>query len=546
MKNAMIVAPQPEAVEAGAEVLARGGNAVDAAVACAFVQGVVDPQMAGIGGFGSMQVYMPERGIHQILEFYARAPLTARPDMWTDKLRGQSRDGFAFLLDGQVSEIGYGAVCTPGSLKGYEEALQRYGTMDWRDVIAPAVAHARQGFMVRPHVHWYWSLDQSASGQVNPADKLRFSRTGRAVYFRPDGSLKRPGDIVSNPDLTRTLERIAAAGGSNIFYRGEIAGEIAADMERNGGPISTADLAAYELSVTDPLWGTYRGHRIATSPPPGSGMSMLQLLHILDHIDIRSLEHGSADHVRVLAEAMKRMTLDKDRHAGDPAYAAIPVGQLISSGYCGQLARAILNGERARVSRLDRDTCRDTTHVSVVDGRGNAVALTHTLGSPSGAITDGLGFMYNGTMSRFDPRPGRTGSIAPGKRRASSAAPTIVFRDETPFIVMGAPGGSYIAPAMAQGLMNVIDFGMSMLEAVSAPRIVAVSDSIDVSNRVTRRTTDALTADGYDVKRSWQSYPFAALHGIRIDDGRCSGGADPQRDGMALSVPCDELGSRPA
>jgi gamma-glutamyltranspeptidase / glutathione hydrolase len=532
--TAMIVAPQPEAVEAGALVLKRGGNAVDAAIACAFMQGVVDPQMAGIGGFGSMHVYM-HGGAHEVLEFYARAALAATPDMWRDLLVGQSRDGFAFLLKGGASEIGYLAACTPGSVKGYATALERYGTFEWADVIKPAIATARRGFMVRPHVHWFWTQDQSATGQVNTIDKLRFSKTGREIYFKPNGAVKRPGDIVINPDLARTLERLAAAG-PDIFYRGEIAGEIAADMAANGGLIGQDDLAKYELSVAKPLWGEYRGRRIATSPPPGSGVSMLQLLHILDHFDVRSVEHGSAEHLVLLAEAMKRMTIDKDRHLGDPAYVDVPVQRLLSRDYCGSLAEQIRRGERAEVTRLRDNSSRDTTHVSVIDGKGNAVALTHTLGSPSGAITDGLGFMYNGTMSRFDPRPGRAGSIAPGKRRASSAAPTIVFKDDRPSIVMGAPGGSYIAPSMAQGLMNVIDFGMSMSDAVAAPRIAAVSNVIDVSNRVPHYVTDEITRRGYEVKRSPQSYAFAALHGVRVDGARLEGGADPQRDGMALAV----------
>jgi len=532
--TAMIVAPQPEAVEAGALVLKRGGNAVDAAIACAFMQGVVDPQMCGIGGFGSMHVYMAG-GAHEILEFYARAPLKATPDMWREQLVGQSRDGFAFLLKGGASEIGYLAPCTPGSVKGYATALERYGTLSWADVIAPAVAMAKRGFMVRPHVHWFWTQDQSATGQVNTLDKLRFSKTGRDIYFRPDGAPKRPGEIVVNADLARTLE-LLAAGGPDAFYRGEIAQRISADMAANGGLISTDDLAAYQLSVAEPLWGSYRGHRVATSPPPGSGVSMLQLLHILEHFAVGAMEHNSAEHVTLLAEAMKRMTIDKDRHLGDPAYVDVPVQRLLSRDYCGTLADEIRRGERAEVKRLSDRSSRETTHVSVIDGKGNAVALTHTLGSPSGVITDGLGFMYNGTMSRFDPRPGRAGSIAPGKRRASSAAPTIVFKDEKPAIVMGAPGGTYIAPSMAQGLMNVIDFGMSMSEAVAAPRIVAVSNSIDVSNRVPHYVTDAVARQGYEVKRSPQSFAFAALHGIRVNGARLEGGADPQRDGMALAV----------
>lgn len=536
MKNGMIVAPQPEAVEAGAVVLERGGNAIDAAIACAFMQGVVDPLMAGIGGFGSMQLYMPSRGVHQIVEFYAKASLSATPDMWADKLTGQSRDGFAFLLEGGISEFGHLAVCTPGSVKGYDFALSRYGTMDWADVIAPAIAMARDGFMVRPHMHWFWTQDQKGTGQVNTSDKLRYSETGRRLYFRPDGSAKRPGDIVANPDMADTLERLAR-GGADLFYHGELAQEIAADFAKHGGLISLDDLAAYELSVAEPIWGSYRGHRISTSPPPASGMLMLQILAMLEHFEIGGLVHGDVEHVALLAEAMKRMTIDKDRYMGDPAYVDVPVARLLSKAHAAAQAQSIRRGERAEVKRLERSSSRETTHVSVVDRHGNAVALTHTLGSPSGAITEGLGFIYNGTMSRFDPRPGHAASIAPGKRRSSSAAPTIVFRDEKPFIVMGAPGGSFIAPAMAQGIMNVVDFGMSMLEAVAAPRIVAVSNAIDVSNRIRRSVTDALAARGYDVKRSAQSYPFAALHGIRIDDGLCTGGADPQRDGMALSVP---------
>ncbi|MBS7809765.1 gamma-glutamyltransferase [Roseococcus pinisoli] len=530
----MIVAPQPEAVEAGALVLKRGGNAVDAAIACAFVQGVVDPLMCGIGGFGSMQVYMPKRGVHQVLEFYARAPLASRPEMWLDKLLGQSRDGFAFLLEGGISEQGWLAVCTPGNVAGYAEALSRWGTLDWAEAMAPAIAEARRGVMVRPHMHWFWSQDQSGSGQVNTADKLRLTKTGREVYFRPDGSLKRPGDMLHNPDLTRTLERLAK-GGPELFYRGELAQEMAADFAAQGGLIAEEDFAQFKLSAVEPIWGSYRGHRIATNPPPSSGLSMIELLNILENFDLAALEHNGAEHVRLLAEAMKRMTLDKDAHMGDPAYVDVPVARLTSKEHAAAHAAEIRAGERATVKRLDRSQ-RETTHVSVVDAEGNAVALTHTLGSPSGAITEGLGFMWNGTMSRFDPRPGRAGSIAPGKRRSSSAAPTIVFRDNRPFIVIGAPGGSYIAPAVAQGIMNVIDFGMPMAEAVAAPRVMGVSDSIDVANRVPRHVTDALEAEGYSVKRSWMSYAFAALHGIRIEGTRLEGGADPQRDGMALRV----------
>ncbi|AJD44430.1 gamma-glutamyltransferase [Rhizobium sp. SEMIA 4085] len=535
MKNATIVAPQPEAVEAGAEVLERGGNAIDAALACAFVQGVVDPQMAGIGGFGSMHVYMPRKGVHEVLEFYARAPLKATPDMWLDKIKHQSRDGFGYVLDGNISDIGYLAVCTPGSLKGYETALKDYGTFDWGDLIKPAVRLAREGFMIRNHMHWYWAKDQSADGFANTIDKLRFSDTGRRVYFHEDGSLKNVGELLFNKDMADTLERIARSGGSDIFYHGELAEEIAADFKSNGGLIDQEDLARYELSRMVPVWGEYRGNRIATSPPPGSGFPMLELLHIMEEFDVGSMQHSSAEHVRILFEAMKRMTIDKDAHMGDPTYVDVPYEKLLSREHAQAHALAIKAGEIASVDRLERSQ-RDTTHISVIDKDGNAAAMTHTLGSPSGAITAGLGFMYNGTMSRFNPVPGKPGSIAPGKRRPSSAAPTIVFKDGKPSIVIGAPGGSYIAPAVAQCLMNMIDFDMSVLEAVSAPRIVGVSNTIDICNRIRHSVESDLQAQGYKVARSPQTYAFAAVHAIKIEGGVSKGAADPQRDGMAISV----------
>ncbi|CAM4391448.1 gamma-glutamyltransferase [Bordetella muralis] len=534
-RNATIVAPQPEAVEAGAAVLERGGNAVDAALACAFVQGVVDPQMTGIGGFGSMHVYMPKRGIHEMLEFYALAPIAATPDMWLDKLVGQSRDGFGFILKDNISEIGYLACCTPGALKGYETALKDYGTWDWADLIQPAIRYAEEGFMIRPHMHWYWAKDQRGDGQINTIDKLRFSETGRRVYFHEDGSLRRVGDRLKNPDLANTLRRIAQSGSSDIFYHGEIAQQIAADFARHGGLIGRDDLAQYSVSRAEPVWGSYRGKRIASSPPPGSGFPMIELLHILENFDIASMRHGSTEYVRTLFEAMKRMTIDKDAHMGDPAYVDVPVEKLLSKEHAAALADEIKRGERANVERLDLSQ-RDTTHISVIDKEGNAVAMTHSLGSPSGAITDGLGFMYNGLMGRFDPRPGKPASIAPRKRRASSAAPTIVFEGDRPIIVIGAPGGSYIAPTVAQGLINMIDYGMGIHEAVSAPRLVGVSNSIDICNRIRRSVVDELSREGYSVVRSPQTYAFAALHGIRIDNGLSAGAADPQRDGMAISV----------
>lgn len=532
----MIVAAQPEAAEVGADILRRGGNAVDAAIACAFSQGVVDPQMCGIGGFGAMQICMPQRGVHTVLEFLARAPLSATAGMWADRFVGQTRDGFVFLLSDHANELGHLAAGTPGNVAGYCEALSRFGTMALPEVVAPAIRQAREGFMVRPYVHYYWAIDQRATGQVNTEDKLRLSETGRAVYFHPDGSLKRPGDVVANPDLARTLERIAA-GGAEAFYTGEIAREIAADMAASGGLITLEDLAAYRVREKAPIWGAYRGLRIAGNPPAAGGASLIELLQILEGFDLASLRHNGPEHIRILAEAMKWMTIDKDAHMGDPDFVDVPLDRLLSPAYAAGLAARIRAGEKARVPRseLAKDP-PDTTVCCVMDEEGNAVTITHTLGQPSGAITPGLGFMYNGTMSGFDPRPGRAASIAPGKARGSAMAPTIVFEGERPVIAMGAPGGTFIVPAIAQALSNVVDFGMSMADAVAAPRIVCLSDTIDVSNRVQRGVTDELQAMGYAVARSYQSFAFGAPHGVKAEGAGWSGGADPQRDGMAIAV----------
>ncbi|HKX07440.1 MAG TPA: gamma-glutamyltransferase [Stellaceae bacterium] len=530
----MIVAPQPEAVEAGALALKRGGNAIDAAIACAFMQGVVDPQMVGVAGFGVMQIYMPRRNVHLHLDFHARCPASVTPTMWADLIEGEARDGFGFLLKGKVNDVGYQAVAVPGNLRGYEEALKEFGTMDWADVIRPAIEAAREGFIVRPHVYGMWIQKESKFGRVDLVDKLRSTEAGRKIYFHPDGTLKFMGDRIANPDMARSLERIAQ-GGADLFYKGEMAEEIAADMARNGGRVTLEDLRNYKTTRSAPVWGSYRGHRIAGAPPPAGGTLVVEMLQILENFDVRKLGHNSPTFIRVLAEAMKLATIDKDQHVGDPAFVQVPLDRLLAKSYARELAAKIESGEKAHVERLNQEK-HGTTHISVADEEGNVVSMTHTLGAPSGVITAGLGFMYNGSMSVFDPRPGRTGSLAPGKARFSSMSPTIVFKDDKPVIAIGAPGGTYISGSVAQGIVNVIDFEMSMVEAVSAPRISVTSDIIDVSNRIPRFVTSEVEAMGYRVARSYMSYAFAGVHGIKIENGRWSGGADPQRDGMALEV----------
>ena len=264
---------------------------------------------------------------------------------------------------------------------------------------------------------------------------------------------------------------------------------------------------------------------------------LLQMLNILEQFDLRSLEHNSAAYLRIVSEAMKRAVADKEAHVGDPAFVQVPVDRLLSKEYAKAVAAEIRAGRRLRIDRVGLGEPKDTTHVAVIDRDGNAVTMTHTLGMPSGVITDGLGFMYNGAMSVFDPRPGRPGSVAPGKSRFSAICPTLVFGSEGLRAAIGAPGGAQIAIGVMQGLVNLLEFGMSMSDAVAAPRFSATSHIIDVTMRIPTFVTDELERDGYTIARNPNTFDVAAVHGIEVrPDGSLHGGADPGHDGMALAV----------
>ncbi len=533
--EAMIVAAQAEAAEAGALVLQAGGNAVDAAIACALVQGVVDPLMTGIAGFGSAGIYFPSKNFHKYLDFHAPAPASARPDMWEQLIEGEARDGFGFILKGRVNDVGYQSICVPSSLKAYHEAHSKFGVLPWRDIVTPAIEWAERGWMVRPHVELFWS-DPGMMGRASGLERLAFTSSGRRLYCRDDGTPKRVGDRIQNPEYANTL-RLIAEGGSDVFYRGELGERIVRDMREHGGLITSHDLSNYKPVWRDPLRGTYRGYDITTNNPPGGGIMLVEMLNILECFDLSQIGHNSVEYLRVVCEAMKRATVDKDRHVGDPAFFEVPVEKLTSKDYATEMARDIKAGVKANVPRFNSGfESKDTTQVSVVDRDGNCVTMTHSLGMPSGVITDGLGFFYNGCMGVFDPRPGRAGSITPGKARFTSLCPSIVFHDGKPYLVIGAPGATQIAMGVLQAILNVVDFNMTMTEAVSAARFSATSNAIDVSNRIIHGITRQLESDGYEVIRSPYTFGFAAVHGIRIVGNSFDGGADPGHDGIALPV----------
>ncbi len=535
MIRGMVCAPQPEAVEAGTDALRKGGNAVDAAIACALVQTAVDPLMCGIAGFGSIHLYLPGMGVHRCLDFHARAPEAVREDMWADLIEAECGDGFGFILAGRVNEVGYQAIATPESLRAYGAALSRFGTMTLKELLDPAIAYAEEGFLIRPHVHRFWTQVEPA-GRVDHIEYLRASPAAARIYLAEAGDIREPGGILKNPDMAASLSRIAEDG-VEAFYEGEIAKAIVADMDRNGGLLTLADLKNVEPEETEPLWGDYRGFRIATNPPPGGGVMVLEMLNILENFDLVGMGHNSPDYIATVAEAMKIATVDKDRHVGDPRFVDVPLERLLDKTFAKEKADAIKTGEIAHVPRLQKGADqRDTTHVCVIDEAGNCVSMTHSLGMPSGVVTEGLGFMYNGCMSVFDPRPGNTGSLAPGKARFTAMAPTIVFEGDQPLLLIGAPGGTYITMGVLQGILNVLDFGMDAQQAVSAPRFSATSDIIEITNRMPRSVEAALRSRGYDVRRYALSYHFAGVHAVRIRGGRWDGGADPGRDGMALEA----------
>ncbi len=536
-QEAMVVCPQPEAAESGIDILRAGGNAVDAAVATALAQTVVDPLMCGIAGFGTAAVYKPGERVHEYFDFHSPAPLAAREEMWQDLLEGETPDGFGFILKGRVNDIGPQSIGTPATLKGLEAMHRAHGRLPWKQVVEPAIRWAEDGFFVRPGMHAFW-IDEPTMGRVGNLERLQYCEDSRQLYCRPDGRPKPIGAPLRNDGMARVLRQIAEEG-SEPFYRGDLARQMVAHLQSLGALITLEDLAQYEVTRNAPLVGSYRGRTVATNQPPGGGAMLLQMLNILEPFDLGALEHNGPEYIRLVCEAMKKATADKDRFIGDPKFFDVPLQQLLSKDLAREAAAQIRAGQRFSVERVNpgAPVPRDTTHLSVVDGNGNAVSMTHSLAMPSGIVTPGMGFFYNGCMGVFDPRPGRAGSIRPGKSRFTSSCPTMTFDGDGQLdVVLGAPGGTQIAMGVLQVLLNVIDHGMEMQAAVSAPRFSSTSNAIDVCNRIPRHTTRQLEADGYTVRRNPYNYTIGWVHAVQVCADGLHGGADPGRDGVAYQL----------
>ena len=535
MTRCMISAPQPEAVEAGLDIFKAGGNVMDAAIAAAFVQTVVDPQMCGIAGFGSMQILTPEKDIHSFIDFHGKAPKATKPDMWEHLIERECDDGFGFVLKGQVNEFGYQSMTSPMTLQAFNTALQHHGTMSLGQVLQPAIDYCINGFAVRPRVLGFW-LQPAQAGRIERVAVVNKLDAARKIYLSEDGALLNVGDILKNPDMGRLYQRIANEG-IGIFYDGDVADLITADMKANGGLLTSDDLVDCAPTNLAPLIGNYRGYEVATNQLPGGGVMILEMLNILEHFDLAAMGHNSAQYIATVAEAMKYATIDKDQFMGDPNFIDVPQDLLASKARAAEIAAKIRAGEKADIVRLNSGApeSKDTTHLVVADAAGNVVNVTHSLGSSSGVITDGLGFMYNNCMMVFDPRPGHVGSLAPGKARFTAMCPTILSKDGKPFLALGAPGGTTITMGVLQTILNAVDFRMSAQDAVSAPRFCATSNVIELTNRILRGVERDLNQDGYVTRRYAASYITPILHAIRLQDGKLDGGADPAGDGMAAS-----------
>jgi gamma-glutamyltranspeptidase/glutathione hydrolase len=536
----MITAPQPPAVEEGAKVLAAGGNAIDAAVTCAFVQFVVDPHSCGIGGYAILNAHLAgQPASNVILDGPALAGSKVTPSMWENDVIRPNPDGWGFFLRGKVNDSGYRSICAPGVVKALAAMLERWGTISWRQAIEPAARIAEEGFVVSSHLAAGWKAKAGHPESCSLLDYIQRNPEARRIYLKPDGTPYDTGELLRNPDYARTLRHLAEHGADD-FYHGDLARQMTADLAVNGSFVTAQDLAAYELRDERPVTGSYRGFPVATSQPPHGGPTLLAALNILEGYDFAALGHNSPDYIYRVAMAMKAAFADRNRHMGDPEFVDVPLDWMISKERAAEWRRAIDSGQPITVSYVPPEP-PDTTHVSVVDAKGNAVSLSHSLGSSSGVIPPGLGFMYNNSMINFYPYAGHPNSIAPRKGRTGGMAPTIVYqkaRGETPYLVLGAPGATRIITANLQVILNVLDFGMSISDAVLAPRFDCQGDLIRCQARIPEYVC-AEVRSRHPIERLPQSHGGIALvHAITIDPetGRLAGAADTGSGGMALEV----------
>jgi gamma-glutamyltranspeptidase/glutathione hydrolase len=542
-KHAMAVSVHPLASQAGVDIMKEGGNAVDAAVAVGFALAVVHPQAGNLGGGGFMLFRRPDGEVH-FLDFREKAPAAATRNMYLDKNGKVIPD---------LSTVGYKSIGVPGSVAGLAYAQKHWGKLPLAKVMAPAIKLARDGF----------PLAESDAKDLQDPILAKFPVSRR--IFQRDGHYYKAGDIFKQPELARTLERIAK--NPDDFYHGAIARELAADMQKGGGLITTKDLADYQVVERPPIHGTYRGYDIYSAPPPSSGgIVMMEALNILEGYPLKKLGRGT-EAIHLTIEAYRRAFYDRAQFLGDPDFSKIPVAPLIDKKY-GAAWRADLDPDHASPSKdlkrpqeftqLERYAAshppvvfahepKQTTHYSVVDSAGDAVAVTTTLNNTfgSGVTANPLGFLMNDEMDDFASAPGvpnmygliqgEANAVGPGKRPLSAMTPTIVTKDGKLFLVLGSPGGPTIITTVANALMGVVDYGMNIQEAVDAPRFHHqwMPDRVMVEKAFPQDKVEALEKMGHTVARR-NRWGDAECIAIDPATGDRLGASDPRNNGKAI------------
>jgi gamma-glutamyltranspeptidase/glutathione hydrolase len=536
----IVVCPQPLAAHAGAEALRAGGNAIDAALAAAFVQGVVDPHMAGIGGFGCLLAYNGKSREVTTIAFHGRAGSAARPDTFAKRVHGRvPGHGERYVVDGMANQIGYESVVVPGVVAGFAETHSRFGKLAWAKIIEPAERIAREGFRIGGDLYRNWTRPESP-GHADSLTRFRASQSSAKIFLK-NGELMKAGELLVQEDYACTL-RALANDGPDAFYRGAIAKKIAEDFAKNGGLFSYDDLASYKPDLSPPVRGRYRGNDIVSMPAPASGPQIIQILNMLEHYDLGAMERDTADYIALVSDVMQLSFDDRRRYLGDPAFVDVPSQRLMDLEFAierlRELPRLTHEGPELELSLESADT----THVCTADADGNAVSLTHTIGSASGVVVDGLGFTMNNCMYQFTPIPDKANSIAPGKARITGVSPTIVLRDDRPVLICGAPGGTHILGANVHTILNVVDFKLSALEAVSVPRFHAENGYIELEPSLYFETHAELERRGYPVEALSfvHDRSLAAAHAIVWPQppqrASMEGGADPRAGGAVARV----------
>ncbi|MDX9831650.1 MAG: gamma-glutamyltransferase [Anaerolineae bacterium] len=536
MSSSMVVCAEPPAAEAGAAMLRRGGNAMDAAVAASFAQGVTNPMLCGIGGKGVMTVYRAATGEMAGLRFWGEAGSKAHAALFAGDYVGQEGAVTGYIVQGDRNCLGYESIMVPGFVRGIHDGWQRFGSgrIPWGDLLEPAIRLARDGFEVYPYLYRFWGPN-GIGDRIDGLTRLTVTAASAAVYTH-HGRTYAPGECLVQADLGRTLERIARDG-PEAFYSGEVARAIAADVEANGGLFTLRDLAEYRTLSGEPIIGTYRGYQVLSDRPPGCGVLLVELLNVAEGWDLRAMGWNSPKYLDKISRAMQSVFADRARHMADPRFVHVPVERLVSKDYAAELRRKIDTGQDLLEPTGQYVGGGGTTHLSVLDREGNAVSITHTLGMSSGVVTPGLGFLYNNDMDAFDPLPRGNNSIAPGKMPVNGGAPSILLKDGQVAMVIGSPAGALKLTAELQAVVNVVDFGMGMQQAVSAARIHSEDEKrvIVVEPSFPAELAAALERMGNTVRRDRYT---ARLSAIWRDPatGELEGGADPRGGGGLAEV----------